>query len=143
MSTQFGSLFCDTLLARRIEMAEVDLVRAANAAARRRQATGFLVPVAGGVASFADNGSPFNKVTGLGFAGVPEPEALDSIERAFAARGAPTQIERPISGIPPSVSRSPSGDTGSSPSRTSWAARWTRRSRRRRQSSTSGDPGTT
>ena len=70
MSTLFGSLFCDTLLARRIEMAEVDLVRATNAAARRRHATGFLVPVAGGVASFADNGSPFNKVTGLGFAGV-------------------------------------------------------------------------
>ena len=93
MSSQFGSLFCDTLLARRIEMAEVDLVRAANAAARRRQAPGFLLPVAGGVASFADNGSPFNKVTGLGFAGVPEPEALDRIERAFAARGAPTQIE--------------------------------------------------
>src|SRR5436305_587710 len=40
-----------------------------------------------------DDGSPFNKVAGLGFAGVPEPEALDGIERAFAARGAPTQIE--------------------------------------------------
>src|SRR3954449_11629028 len=93
MSSQCGSLFCDTLLARRIEMAEVDLVRAANAAARRRQAPGFLVPVAGGVASFADIGSPFNKVTGLGFAGVPEPEALDRIEDAFADLGAPTQIE--------------------------------------------------
>src|SRR4051794_9426750 len=100
MSSQCGSLFCDTLLARRIEMAEVDLVRAANAAARRRQAPGFLVPVAGGVASFADNGSPFNKVTGLGFDGVPEAEALDSIERAFAARGAPTQVELPHLGNP-------------------------------------------
>jgi GNAT superfamily N-acetyltransferase len=93
MPSQLGSLFCDTRLARRIEMAEVDLVRAANAAARRRHAPGFLVPIAGGLASFADHGSPFNKVTGLGFGGVPEPEALERIERAFSARGAPTQIE--------------------------------------------------
>ena len=93
MSSEVGSLFCDTLLARRIEMAEVDLVRAANEAARRRHAPGFLLPVAGGVASFADDGSPFNKVTGLGFDGVPEPEVLDRIERAFTARSAPTQVE--------------------------------------------------
>lgn len=93
MSSRVGSLFCDTLLARRIEMAEVDLVRAANEAARRRHAPGFLLPVAGGVASFADDGSPFNKVSGLGFGGVPEPDVLDRIEDAFAARGAPTQVE--------------------------------------------------
>ena len=74
-------------------MAEVDLVRAANEAARRRHAPGFLLPVAGGVASFADDGSPFNKVTGLGFDGVPEPDVLARIEDAFAARGAPTQVE--------------------------------------------------
>jgi ribosomal protein S18 acetylase RimI-like enzyme len=93
MSSHLGSLFCDTRLARRIEMAEVDLVRAANAAARQRHAPGFLMPIAGGVASFADHGSPFNKVTGLGFVGVPEPEAIGRIERAFAAHGAPTQVE--------------------------------------------------
>ena len=49
--------------------------------------------MAGGVASFADEGSPFNKVTGLGFDGVPEPDMLDRLEDAFAARGAPTQVE--------------------------------------------------
>jgi hypothetical protein len=87
------SLFCDTKLARRIEQAEVDLIRAANSAARRREAPGFLIPVAGGVASFADYGSPYNKVTGMGFDGVPDGEELDLIERAFATHGAPTQVE--------------------------------------------------
>jgi GNAT superfamily N-acetyltransferase len=86
-------LFCDTSLARRIELAEVDLIRAANSAARRRAAPGFLISIAGGVASFADHGSPYNKVTGLGFDGVPDDEDLDRVERAFATHGAPTQVE--------------------------------------------------
>ena len=54
-----------------------------------------MIPVAGGVASFAEPGSPFNKVAGLGFAGVPDAAALDEIERAFAACGAPVQVELP------------------------------------------------
>lgn len=87
------SLFCDAPLARRIERAEVDLIRAANLAARSRSPEGFLIPVAGGVASFAADGSPYNKLTGLGFDGAPEPEELDLIEQAFAARDAPTQVE--------------------------------------------------
>ncbi len=93
MSTGVISLFCDATLARRIERAEVDLVSAANDAAGRRGADAFLSPVAGGVASFADAGSPYNKVTGLGFDGVPDPEELGAIEGAFAARGAPAQVE--------------------------------------------------
>ena len=52
-----------------------------------------MIPIAGGVASFAEEGSPFNKVAGLGFGGVPSAAALDEIERAFAACGAPVQIE--------------------------------------------------
>ena len=32
-------------------------------------------------------------MTGLGFDGVPTPAELDSIERAFSVRGAPTQVE--------------------------------------------------
>jgi GNAT superfamily N-acetyltransferase len=91
--TDTGPLFCDTQLARRIELAEVDLIGAANSAARRRGAPGFLISVAGGVASFADHGSPYNKVTGMGFDGVPDGEELDRVERAFAAHGAPTQVE--------------------------------------------------
>jgi ribosomal protein S18 acetylase RimI-like enzyme len=87
-------LFCDTTLAARIERAEAQLIAGCNEAARRRSGTaGFLTPIAGGVASFADHGSPYNKVAGLGFGGVPDPAALDEIQQAFAVRGAPTQIE--------------------------------------------------
>src|SRR6185369_17858315 len=65
-----------------------------EAAGRRRANTaGFVFPVAGGVASFAEEGSPFNKVAGLGFDGVPSAAALDEIEEAFHALGAPVQVE--------------------------------------------------
>ena len=48
MSTEVVSLFCDATLARRIEKAEVDLIRAVNEAAGRRGAPAFLIPVSGG-----------------------------------------------------------------------------------------------
>jgi GNAT superfamily N-acetyltransferase len=91
--TDTDVLFCDTNLARRIEQAEVDLIRAANSAARRRGAPGFQMSIAGGVASFADHGSPYNKVTGVGFDGIPDADELCQVERAFATHGAPTQVE--------------------------------------------------
>jgi len=88
-------LFCDTALAGRIERAEAQLVAEASEAARRRTADagGFVIPIDGGVASFAEEGSPFNKVAGLGFGGVPDAAALGEIERAFATCGAPVQAE--------------------------------------------------
>ena len=52
-----------------------------------------MIPVAGGVASYAEPGSPFNKVAGLGFGEIPSEAALDEIEGAFAARDAPVQVE--------------------------------------------------
>jgi GNAT superfamily N-acetyltransferase len=85
-------LFCDTALAARIERAEAQLIAGCNEAARRRSGTaGFTI--AGGVASFAGDGSPYNKVAGLGFGGVPDPDALGEIEQAFAACRSATQIE--------------------------------------------------
>jgi GNAT superfamily N-acetyltransferase len=87
-------LFCDTALAERIEGAEAEFIaKASEAAGGRSGAAGFVIPIAGGVASFAGVGSPFNKVAGLGFDGVPSAAALEEIERAFTARGAPAQIE--------------------------------------------------
>jgi GNAT superfamily N-acetyltransferase len=88
-------LFCDTALAARIERVEAQLIAASSAAAHRRTAgtAGFVIALAGGVASFAEAGSPFNKVAGLGFGGVPSATALDEVERAFGRYGAPTQIE--------------------------------------------------
>ena len=87
-------LFCDTALAERIERAEAEFIaKASEAAGRRAGAAGFVIPICGGVASFAAEGSPFNKVAGLGFDGVPSAAALEEIEQAFTARGAPAQIE--------------------------------------------------
>ena len=94
MSAGRAPLFCDTALAGRIERVEVQLIAQCSAAARRRAgAAGFAIPVAGGVASFAGEGSPYNKVAGLGFGGVPDAAALDEVEKAFAACGSPVQVE--------------------------------------------------
>ena len=88
-------LFCDTALAERIERVEAQLVAQGSKAAHHRavDSAGFVIPVAGGVASFAEDGSPLNKVAGLGFGGAPTATVLDEIERFFTARGAPVQVE--------------------------------------------------
>jgi GNAT superfamily N-acetyltransferase len=88
-------LFGGTALAERIERAETQLIAEASQAARRRRAdtAGFVIPIAGGVASYAEQGSPFNKVAGLGFGGVPDTAALDEIEQAFTVCSAPVQVE--------------------------------------------------
>jgi GNAT superfamily N-acetyltransferase len=86
-------LFCDTALAARIERAEAELIAKVAAIAGGRAGGGFVIPIAGGVATYAEADSPYNKVAGLGFGGAPSAAALDEIERAFGARGAPVQIE--------------------------------------------------
>ena len=88
-------IFCDARLAERIERAETQLIAEASHAAHRRAPSGdgFVRPIAGGVASFAEQGSPFNKVAGLGFDGAPDAADLDQVERAFSERGEPTQVE--------------------------------------------------
>lgn len=94
MSAGRVPLFCDTALAWRIERAEAELIARCGQAARRRAGTaGFVIPVAGAVASLAGEGSPYNKVAGLGFGGVPDPAVLDEIEKAFAAHGSGVQVE--------------------------------------------------
>jgi GNAT superfamily N-acetyltransferase len=95
MNAERLPLFCDTALAARIERAEARLIaRSSEAAGHRRADTaGFVLRVAGGVASYAEQGSPFNKVAGLGFDGVPSAAALDEIEEAFHALGTPVQVE--------------------------------------------------
>ncbi len=88
-------LFCGTALAERIERAESDLMSASATAARdhRGERTAFAIPLAGGTAAYAGPGSPFNKIAGLGFAGAPDVASLTEVERAFAERGAPVQVE--------------------------------------------------
>jgi len=92
-------LFCDTDLARRIERAETKFITASTEAAQRRTGgSGFLISVAGGVASYAEPDSPWNKVAGLGFAGVPgenelAENELAEVEEAYATRGAEVSVE--------------------------------------------------
>jgi GNAT superfamily N-acetyltransferase len=88
-------LFCDIALAARIERAEARLTAESSDAARARRgdAAGFARPLAGGVASFAEADSPFNKIIGLGFDGPPPAADLAEVERAFAGLGAPVQVE--------------------------------------------------
>jgi GNAT superfamily N-acetyltransferase len=97
MKTERTPLFCDAGLAARVERAETELIETTALAAHRRLADGrgFVIPVAGGLASFAADESPFNKVVGLGFGGVPTAGELDEIEHAYAAVGAPVQVELP------------------------------------------------
>ncbi|TDW77827.1 GNAT family N-acetyltransferase [Kribbella pratensis] len=97
MTIERTPLFCDTDLAQRIERAETELIEATALATHRRldNGRGFVIPLAGGLASFADDDSPFNKVVGLGFDGVPADDVLDEIEHAYAGVGAPVQVELP------------------------------------------------
>jgi GNAT superfamily N-acetyltransferase len=95
MNADRTPLFCDTALTERIERVEARFMAECCAAARRSDAdsAGFVRFLAGGVASFAEEGSPYNKVAGLGFHGVPSTADLNEVEKAFAAHGAAVQIE--------------------------------------------------
>ncbi|MEV4314750.1 GNAT family N-acetyltransferase [Actinocrispum sp. NPDC049592] len=93
MNASRTPLFCDTVLAERIERAEARLMAECCEAAQRGDSPGFVHVLAGGVASFAEDGSPYNKVAGLGFHGVPSAADLDDVEKAFAAHGAVVQVE--------------------------------------------------
>jgi len=87
-------LFCSTALAEQIERVEMQMITAATEIARRRVGdSAFVIPIAGGAACYADEGSPLNKIVGLGFGGVPSGEALDEVEQAYAAREVATQVE--------------------------------------------------
>ncbi len=89
-----SALFCDFPLAERIERAEARRMAEATEKARKRPGSAaFVLPVAGGVATFAEAGSPLNKVAGLGFGRVPDAETLAGVEKAFAAVGSPVQVE--------------------------------------------------
>ena len=87
-------LFADTQLAACIERAECDLLRdCAAAVAERRAVRVFVAPIAGGVAVHTGHDSPLNKVSGIGFGGVPAGADLERIEREFAAAKTPVQLE--------------------------------------------------
>jgi GNAT superfamily N-acetyltransferase len=90
-----GTLFGSTELAARIERAERAMLAAGVAAAARRRPEEpiFATAVAGGLAVWGGAGSPFCKVAGWGFGGVPGDAELAGVERAFALRGAAVRVE--------------------------------------------------
>lgn len=99
MSRGGDSILASVELAARIEHAEAEFIalaaRSASALAGHETAA---VPIAGGVATYAGPDSPFNKVAGLGFDGVPDDTQLDEIEAMYAGFGARVQVELSILG---------------------------------------------
>lgn len=95
-------LFAGTDLAERIENAERTMITEAAEAAARRSPAGrcFATPLAGGIAAWAGEGSPLNKVAGLGFGGPLVEAELEAVERAYAERGSAVQIELSTAGDP-------------------------------------------
>lgn len=92
-------MFAPTSLARRIESAECELIGAAAEAHRARTGSDLVInrAVAGGRAVFTTLGAPWNKVAGLGFEPLDD-AALAGLERDYALRGAPVQVEFPTLG---------------------------------------------
>lgn len=90
-----SGFFASSGLVARIERAESELVRTGTEAARQRDAQGraLTVPLGGGVAAWAGDGSPLNKVAGLGFGPMPRDEELAAIEFAFDCRATPVRVE--------------------------------------------------
>lgn len=93
-------LFATASLAARIERAEADMVAAGAEAARLRLSSVVVEPLAGGVGVFIDDGSPFNKIVGLGFGGVPDVSPLARVEEEFFRHGARVTVELSSLGDP-------------------------------------------
>ena len=88
-------LFATTTLASQIERAECAMLTESVRAVSARHPTRntMVVPLAGGTATYSGEGSPLNKVVGLGFQGGVDATELAAVERLYAERGSPVQIE--------------------------------------------------
>ena len=88
-------MFCPVALGARIERAEARLTESIGVTLRdtKPEARVFVADVGGGVAVFAGPLSPMNKMIGVGFSELPSERELETVERAFADRGAALQAE--------------------------------------------------
>ncbi len=88
-------LFATTTLAARIERADCSLLsESVRAVGRLRPEADVMVkPVGGGVATYSGEGSPLNKVAGLGFEGPVAEAQLTEVERLYDDRHTPVQVE--------------------------------------------------
>ncbi len=110
MPVHSARIFAGVDLAARVERADCRLLADAAAAACRAdpRAPVLSLPIAGGIAVWAGEGSPLNKVAGLGFAGAVAETELDRLESAYAERGAEVRVELATlaeAGIPALLSR--------------------------------------
>lgn len=94
-------MIVDQALAARIERAEGAFIAACSRAIESRHGVAaFQEPVAGGIASYAGPESPFNKVAGTGFDGLPSTTELSSIEERYDTVGAAVSFEISTLGDP-------------------------------------------
>lgn len=88
------SYFVDESTAARVERAEAELMAAVSRATESGFGVpSFQVPLRGGYATYAGPESPYNKVAGVGFDGVPGSAELDDLERLYAEHDAPVSFE--------------------------------------------------
>ena len=101
MTNGHRRIFAGTELAARIERAERSLIAESALAAGRRDPGGrcFATTLASGVAARAGEGSPLNKVAGLGFDGPLDEGELDAIERAYGTALASAEFKAEACGL--------------------------------------------
>jgi GNAT superfamily N-acetyltransferase len=88
------SYFVDESTAARVERAEAELMAAVSRATESGFGVpSFQVPLRGGYATYAGPESPYNKVAGVGFDGIPDSAELDDLERRYAEHDAPVSFE--------------------------------------------------
>lgn len=88
-------MFCDIKTAERIEASERSLIRAGAERVRelRAHAGTVILPFAGGLAVYADEGSPLNKVVGAGLSGEFDLAEIVAAEEALLERGGAVAAE--------------------------------------------------
>jgi ribosomal protein S18 acetylase RimI-like enzyme len=88
-------MFATPALAARIDRAEARLCAEFADLASRNQldSRATVMPLGGGLATYASPGAPMNKVIGLGLGNVLEESSLDAVEGEWAARGEAVRVE--------------------------------------------------
>lgn len=86
-------LFVSIEFARDLEQAECDLLTGCCGAIASQREGIVVLPFAGGVAAFAGDDTPLNKIAGLGFEGLPTDQEMDRAEAIYFDRGARAQVE--------------------------------------------------
>ncbi|MCB9847847.1 MAG: GNAT family N-acetyltransferase [Phycisphaeraceae bacterium] len=87
------SFFASVETAQQLERAECALLREVTDVIAAKRDGVELIPIAGGLAVYAGEGAPMNKVAGLGFEGPPTDDEMSRVESLFHRNGARVQVE--------------------------------------------------